>query len=35
MISKEKKAELILKFGKKTTNTGSPEAQIAILNPRY
>ncbi len=30
-VSKEKKAELIKKFGGKEQNTGSIEAQIAIL----
>ena len=30
-ISKETKQELITKFGKTATDTGSPEVQIAIL----
>ncbi len=34
MISKEKKAELVEKFGKKAGDTGSPEVQIAILTER-
>ena len=31
MISKEKKTELIEKYGRKAGDTGSPEVQIAIL----
>lgn len=31
MLTKERKAELIAKHGGSPTNTGSPEAQIAIL----
>ncbi|MBS1538335.1 MAG: 30S ribosomal protein S15 [Bacteroidetes bacterium] len=31
MLTKERKAELIAKFGGDVTNTGSSEAQIAIL----
>ncbi|MFM8568283.1 MAG: 30S ribosomal protein S15 [Candidatus Kapaibacterium sp.] len=31
MVSKERKAELIAQYGGSTTNTGSPEAQVAIL----
>src|SRR5690606_29267027 len=31
MLTKERKAELIAQFGGSPTNTGSPEAQIAIL----
>ena len=34
MISKEKKAELVEKFGKQAGDTGSPEVQIAILTER-
>ena len=34
MISKEKKAELIAAYGRKEGDTGSPEAQIAILTER-
>ena len=30
-ITKEKKSELIQKFGKTATDTGTPEVQIAIL----
>ena len=31
-LTKEKKAELVKKFGKKESDTGSSEVQIAILN---
>lgn len=31
MVSKERKAELIKQYGGSDTNTGSPEAQVAIL----
>ncbi|GIV54268.1 MAG: 30S ribosomal protein S15 [Candidatus Kapaibacterium sp.] len=31
MLTKERKAELIAHFGGSPTNTGSPEAQIALL----
>lgn len=34
MIAKEKKTELIKKFGIKEGDTGSPEVQIAILTER-
>ena len=34
MISKEKKAEIIAKYGRKAGDTGSPEVQIAILTAR-
>ncbi len=34
MISKEKKQELIAKYGKNEQDTGSPEVQIAILTFR-
>lgn len=34
MISKEKKAELVAKYGRKPGDTGSPEVQIAILTER-
>ena len=30
-ISKEQKEEIVKKFGKSATDTGSPEVQIAIL----
>ncbi len=34
MISKEKKAAIIEKYGRKAGDTGSPEVQIAILTAR-
>lgn len=34
MISKEKKQEIIAKYGRKAGDTGSPEVQIAILTER-
>ena len=34
MISSEKKAEIVAKFGKDAQDTGSPEVQIAILTAR-
>ena len=34
MISKEKKAEIIAAYGRKPGDTGSPEAQRAILAER-
>ncbi len=34
MITKEKKAELIAKYGRKPGDTGSPEVQVAILTER-
>lgn len=34
MISKEKKAEIIAKYGRNPQDTGSPEVQIAILTER-
>ncbi len=34
MISKEKKAELVEKYGQNASDTGSPEVQIAILTER-
>ncbi len=34
MISKERKAEIIQKYGRKQGDTGSPEVQIAILTTR-
>ena len=34
MISKEKKAEIIKKYGRTPEDTGSPEVQIAILTER-
>ena len=34
MISKDKKAEIIAKYGRTPQDTGSPEVQIAILTER-
>ena len=34
MITKEKKQELVSKFGKDDNDTGHPEVQIAILTER-
>ena len=34
MITKEKKQEIITKFGRTQNDTGSPEVQIAILTAR-
>ena len=34
MITKERKAELIEKFGKTGSDTGTPEVQIAIFSDR-
>ncbi|MCR5031804.1 MAG: 30S ribosomal protein S15 [Lachnospiraceae bacterium] len=34
MITKEKKAELIEKYGRKPGDTGSPEVQVALLTER-
>jgi small subunit ribosomal protein S15 len=34
MISKEKKAEIISKYGRTPSDTGSPEVQIALLTER-
>ena len=34
MITKEKKAELIAKYGRKPGDTGSPEVQVALLTER-
>jgi len=34
VITKEQKAELIEKFGKSGTDTGTPEVQIAIFSTR-
>ena len=34
MITKEKKAELVEKYGRKPGDTGSPEVQIAVLTAR-
>ncbi len=34
MLSKERKKELILKYGGSEKNTGAPEVQIAILTER-
>ncbi len=31
MVTKERKAELIAKYGNSTANTGLPEVQIALL----
>lgn len=33
-MDKAKKAEIIAKFGKSATDTGSPEVQIALLTQR-
>ena len=34
MITKERKSELINKFGRTANDTGSPEVQIALLTER-
>lgn len=34
MISKEKKAEIIVQYGRTPEDTGSPEVQIALLTQR-
>ena len=34
MITKEKKTEIIEKYGRKAGDTGSPEVQIALLTER-
>ena len=34
MISSEKKAEIVAKYGKDSKDTGSPEVQVAILTAR-
>ena len=34
MITKEKKAELVAKYGRKLGDTGSPEVQVALLTER-
>ena len=34
MITKEKKQEIITKFGRTQNDTGSPEVQIALLTER-
>ncbi len=34
LLTKEKKSEIIKEFGGKETNTGSSEAQIAMLTER-
>ena len=34
MIAKEKKAEIIEKYGRQAGDTGSPEVQVAILTER-
>ena len=34
MLTKEKKAEIISKFGKNGTDTGSTEVQVALLTER-
>ena len=34
MIAKEKKAEIIEKYGRQAGDTGSPEVQIALLTER-
>ena len=33
-LTKEKKAELIGKFGRSDTDTGSPEVQVALITDR-
>ena len=34
LLTKERKAEMITQFGGSTKNTGSPEAQVAMLTER-
>lgn len=34
MINKEQKAEIILKYGENSSDTGKPEVQVAILTAR-
>ena len=34
MLTKERKAEIITKFGKKSKDTGSTEVQLALLTER-
>ena len=34
MIAKEKKAEIIEKYGRQAGDTGSPEVQVAVLTAR-
>ena len=34
MITKEKKAEIIAKYGRTPEDTGSPEVQVALLTER-
>jgi len=34
MISKERKEEIVVKYGRAATDTGSPEVQIALLTER-
>ena len=34
MLSKEKKQEIIVEYGKNATDTGSPEVQVALLTAR-
>ena len=34
MIAKEKKAEIIEKYGRQEGDTGSPEVQVAVLTER-
>ncbi len=34
MLTKEKKVELVQKFGKNAQDTGSPEVQVALLTER-
>ncbi len=34
MLSKERKMEIVAKFGGSESNTGSPEVQIALLTER-
>ena len=34
MITKERKTEIVMQFGRKENDTGSPEVQIALLTER-
>ncbi len=34
VLTKEKKQELVKKYGKKSRDTGSPEVQVALLTER-
>ena len=35
MIAKEKKQEIIAKYGRTANDTGSPEVQVALFNSPY